>query len=490
MPKSLFELKLEDSPIPQAMDVYYEQVAALVRTDPNQKIALTNNLVDFPMRRDTRLFNAYVARAFADRSISRGSPIATGEQFLGPANINDRFSRQYEVLINQAMAGVKLDLDQEALNRVEESERRVYELEGGLNTLIDTVLIEWGEHHATHLGGLTEDEIALRQVAWLDIHRLSRRIQVLTGRIDRELAQQELIVERTGSEEDTQIYRTYNALRNSKVFLPDNPYIETEAGLDEVKLSNPLIVGTNPSWADEGADVDAIIDWDNFLDNEGSRGFAITRTSQETDFHERKWSARAKVRFGFFFSASVKASEHTKMTETLSDTMSIGMNFDRIGEIWIRRGDWYDSSIFELPKIRQILERKPRLAANLRYSVSSLLIGRGFKLSTEFDRAESYDYYRNFQMSGSAKVLNIFPIGSGSVNDTRTRVTSDDANKTVTFTDNEEVVRLIGFKVDEMHNVVSDSEIRMDNNEFTNTEELKSYINTKLGVSLESISKE
>ena len=194
MTTSLFELKLEDSPIPQAMEVYFEQVAALVRSGPNQKIALTNNIVNFPMREDTRMFNAYVARAFADRSISRGSPIDTGDQFLGPANVNDRFSRQYEILINLAMSEVKLDMSQETINRIEDSERKVWEHEEKLNDLIEEVLNDWQDHKREHLQGLSDKEIEIREIAWLDIHRLRRRIQTVVSRIDRELAFQEGLI--------------------------------------------------------------------------------------------------------------------------------------------------------------------------------------------------------------------------------------------------------------------------------------------------------
>src|SRR5687768_17580421 len=104
---NLFELKLEDSPFPQAMDVYYDQIAALVASPSRQKVALVSNISSFPIRKGTRLFNKYVARAFADRAIERGSPANTGgDLFLGPAGFADQFSSQYGVLLMRAIADV------------------------------------------------------------------------------------------------------------------------------------------------------------------------------------------------------------------------------------------------------------------------------------------------------------------------------------------------------------------------------------------------
>lgn len=463
MALQLFELKLEDSPIRQAMDVYFDEVDALVRSGPNQRIALTNNIVDFPIRAKTRLFNNYVARSFADRAISKGSPLDTGEKFLGPANTNDRFSHQYGVLLNRASTGIILDLPQTEKNLLDESNRSLEKYEDELNGLISEVLTDWEDHKSKHLQGLSEKEIQLRQIAWLDIHRLRRRIEVATAKIDRELAKQEAIIERVGTAEDTQIYHAYTELRNSRVAYPKFPHLEEEQGLDDLKMGNPLIVGTDPSWADVGAEVDAVADWDGFLQKDGARGFSIARDSKTENTHEKSWSVSASFRYGYFFSARLNAAEHTRTKQAISDTLSITFNFKRISEVWIRRGDWYDSSIFNLPKIRKILAKDKKLATNLRYSVSSLLIGRGFTMTLAFEHTDHYEYFRNQQMAGSAKLLNILPVGSGSVNETNTDLKDDEKSKTVTFADHKDVVRIVGFKVDQMHNLVSDEDVLIRN---------------------------
>lgn len=463
MPIDLFQLKLEESPIPQAMDVYFDQVEALVRSGPRQRIALTNNIVDFPIRLKTRLFNNFVARSFADRAISRGSPVDTGEKFLGPANTNDRFSHQYGVLLNRALVDISLDLPQTGANLIEESNRNINAYETELNDLIATVLADWTEHKEKELKGLSEKEVQLRQVAWLDIHRLRRRIELATAKIDRELAKQESVIERVGSAEDSQIYRAYTKLRNAQFAYPKFPYLEEEQGLDELKMGNPLIVGTNPSWADVGAEVDAVADWEEFLTKNGERGFTIHRNDQSARTHERQWSVSARFRYAWYFSARLNASEHTKMQQSLADSFSIKFNFKRISEIWIRRGDWYDSSLFALPRVTKILSKDKTLAANLQYSVASLLVGRGFSMELEFNTASHYEYFRNSQMSGSAKLLNILPVGSGSVNETTTEMRHHDANKTITFADGDDVVRMIGFKVDQMHDLLTPENVLVRN---------------------------
>jgi len=476
MPNNLFELKLADSPIPQAMDVYYDQVAALVKSGPNQKIALTNNIVDFPIRRKTRLFNNYVARSFADRAISRSSPVDTGEKFLGPANTNDRFSYQYGRLLNLAIAGIELSLSQEAQNKIEESKRLVEKYEENLNKLIESVLGDWEDHKAKNLQGLSDEDVELRQVAWLEVHRLRRRIEAELASIDRELAKQELVVETAGTPEDMQIYRAYTAFRNKRVAYPKYPQLESDRDLDEIKMGNPLIVGANPAWADVGADVDAVVDWEQFLEKDGSRGFSISRSDKTEETHEKKWSVSASYSYAYFFSANINASEHTRTAQAVGDTLAVTFNFRRLSEVWIRRGDWYDSSLFDLPKIKKILSKDAKLAANLRYSVAALLIGRGFTMTISFDHTEHYEYFRNQQLSGGAKILNIFPVGSGSVNETRTGLKDNAAEKSVTFTDEDDVVRIIGFKVDEMHQFSTDKSALQAAGIFPSVAELNAFL--------------
>jgi len=482
----IFKLKLEDSPFPQAMDVYYDQLDALVNSMDESKVALTSNLVDFPLREDTPLYNAYVSRAFADRCISVGSPMSIGEKFFGPANVNDRFSHQYEVLLNRAITSVNVSLDQAALNRIEEADREIVVLEDKLDELIDSVLDSWEQHKSEHLQDIDEDELEMRMVAWFDTHRLRRRIDSITKRIDRWTTVQETTIEGAGTPEDAQIYRTYNALRNSQVAYPKDPSTETKYELNPISMANVLRVGSNPAWADIGADVDVIADWQNILAAGGTRNFQIDRTTASVYTHERKWSASAKLRYGFFFSAKLKASEHTKLRDSISDSISVGLSFKRISEAWIRRGDWYDSSIFNLPKVRAILEKDRKLAMNLKYSVSALIIGRGLDLSLGFEHEEEHKYFRAFSASGSAKFLDVLPFGSGSVNETTTRLETDDANKKISFKDDETVCRLLGLKLDVMHDLLDDREVLDQNLIFETQSELEAHVKSRFNLNEET----
>ncbi|HFD4036248.1 TPA: hypothetical protein ACF3XN_003399 [Vibrio parahaemolyticus] len=473
----LFELKFSESPFKQAMDVYYDQFEELVNAGSSYKIVLTSNIVDFPIRQMTPMYNSYIGRAFGDRCISSGSPKGVEEKFLGPANVNDRFSVQMGILLNKAISSVNVGLDQASQNKIEESERRLNKFEDSLNELIADVLSEWEVYKATHLQNMTEDEISIRMTAWLEIHRLRRRIDVATGRIDRELTFQEQVIAGVGNDEDSHIYRAYNAWRNSQVAFPKSPELESKYKLDPIKMGNPLLVGTNPSWADVGADVDSLADWDNFLTVDGVRAFSISRTDTTTNTHERSWSASATFRYKYFFSARVSAAEHTRMKNTIIDSSSVKMEFKRISEVWLRRGDWYDSSLFSLPKIVTILKKNKKLSANLKYSVSSLIVGRGFNLTLAFNNNNHYEYFRDFSASGSAKILNVFPVGRGTVNENTTKIMDHEATKSVSFVDSPSLCRLLGFKVDEMHQLLSDEEALTELGLFNfESEEFENYI--------------
>ncbi len=478
----LFKLKMNESPFPQAMDIYYDQLDALVNAQGGSKLALTSNLVEFPLREETPLYNSYVSRAFADRAVKEGSPATLKERFMGPVNTNDRFSSQFGVLLNRAVAQIDTNLDQGARNRIDEARGEIRVVEEKLDQVIKEVLEEWEEHKKQFLSGLSDKEIEMRMVAWFDIHRLRRRVFSLNMEIDRWLTVQETTIEGAGTPEDAQIYRTYNAWRNSRVALPKDPKTEIDYELDVVKIGNFLLTGRNPSWADMGAEVDALADWHSILNLTGSRKFTIDRNSASIDTHEKKWSASASFRYGWFFSARISASEHTKMQNALSDSLSLGMSYQRISEIWIRRGNWYDSSLFGLPKIEKILKNDQKLAANLKYSVSALIVGRGLDFSLQFASNEHYSYFRSFSASGSAKFLNIIPFGSGSVNETTTKLRTDDKSKAVSFLDDNKVCRLLGFKFDTMHNLIDDQEILEKNGIFVSSDRLEAHIRDAFNV--------
>src|SRR6202041_305723 len=161
---NLFELKLEDSPFPQAMDLFYEQLAALVSSPSRQKVALVSNLTTYPMRKTTRLWDKYVTRSFADRTIEAGSPEQTSDIFLGPASYDDQFSSQYLVLLNRAMAGIDLQLPQEKRNEIELSRRRVSETNGQIDKLYKDILDGWNDFKKQYFPGKMDDDLIMERV--------------------------------------------------------------------------------------------------------------------------------------------------------------------------------------------------------------------------------------------------------------------------------------------------------------------------------------
>lgn len=455
----LFEMKIQESPIPLAMDMYFEQLRGLIQVPTKQKFALTSNLVTFPLVQNSRLFNKYVARSFSDRAIELGSPEAVDEVFTGPANINDRYSHQYKLLLDKAMHGVELELSDRDQKDLRESREAIEKLEIELADLYDEAADQWDLYKKEHYPGKTEEQLVLESISWMNGSRLGRRLDALAMQIDRELAKQERLISRVGDENATTIYTLYSNYMNSLVYLPKSSEIEALYKLDEIKLADPRITRNSRAWADPGAVVDPIIDFDSFLTQDGSRGFDLHKDVAVSNTHDREWSATASFRYSWFFSTTVNVSEHRRLAETLSDTKRISFNFKRIDQVWISRGDWYSSSLFDLEPIKKILKKDKKLAAILKYSVSSVIIGRGMSLKINFGKQTNSDYFFNRTMSGSAKILNIFPVGRGSVNDTTTSTTNMKEENSVLFQDGDLVTRLLGLTVDDTNMNIADRDI-------------------------------
>jgi|GEM_PF-5472029 len=475
---NLFELKLEDSPFPQAMDLYYEQLAALVRTPSRaSKVALVSNISTCPIRKGTRLFNKYVTRSFADRSIERGSPESTLDNFLGPADFTDQFSSQYGVLLDRVSIGIDLRLSPEKRADLELSRRRVKEVDVEIDKVYDEVIASWVLFRDKTFPGKTDDELIMERIAWFSSHRLARKLDTLLTEVDRELTLQQQLVETVGDADSSLIYKLKNNLLNSVVYYCKSWELEEALKLNELHMADPLKVDRAGSkgWADRGTEIDTITDFDQFLSLQGSRALSIELNQQTTSLHERSWSASASYSYGWFFTATANASEHSRLAQSLKNSVKVRFGFERIDQLWIRRGDWYSSALFQTAPVVAALGKDPKLAARLKYVVSSIIVGRGLNLSIEFERESESSYFHSFAASGSASILGIIPLGGGNASGQDQRTEYDKKNKAVHFIDDAQLTRLLGFTVEPLHDVVADEDVRKTGGKFISAAELEEF---------------
>ena len=467
----LFELKLTDSPFPQAMDIYYDQLSGLVNCPSKQKVALVSNLSLFPIRPTTRLYDKFVSRSFADRSVETGSPEAIPSTFLGPASFADAFSSQYKVLLDRAMASVDVKMAPEQRVELELSRRRVAETQAQQDALLDLIFSEWEKFKTAHYSGKDDDDLILERISWFSTHRLARQLESFMGQVDRELTLQQAIADKVGDEETSLIYRLSNNYANDTVYLCKVWQLEEARKLDELAMSDPLKMLGSIAWADKGLDIDSIIDFDAFLKLPGLHALDIGRNLTTTSSHEQSWGASASFHFNTFFSGNVNAEEHTKMTASLKDTMNLHFGFDRIDQVWIKRGDWYSSALFNLPSVQKLLSADKRLASSLKYVVSSIIIARGLKLKLAFDHVEQASYFHQYSAGGSASILGIIPVGSGQAGGTDQSTSFLEKEKAVEFADDSQLSRILGFTVEKLHDIRTDEQLRTDHGLFLSAAE-------------------
>lgn len=463
------EIKVADSPIPNAIDQYYSFLFQLLRPTNKQDIALNSTCVTFDIVKKAHLYTQGVFRAFADRTIG----ISPTNFEPGAGNIGDRFSERYVDMINLILATLDTELKPEDVDKITSHKKTIGELETDLGqTYIDMVSL-WNRYMDVNRITKDDKDYLEKMVAYYNTFSFANKIKNSRNEILTHYIAIDNIRQRAYPDDETRelsnIYR-FCFDEGYKMIRPYEWRLETENGYDEIKLAQAWVYGNigNGSF-DIGQEVLPSGDLELFLDRDGKRGFSITKGAVSSETHEAHWHTSGSAKWGFF-SASVDVDHTNKWTSLINKTNKIEISFDNLSEYWVRRGRWYNSTIFDFTAVKDYLKKNPLLATKLSYAITSVLIGRGLKISLTFDDTNEFNEWSTLN-TGAGGGLSIFGIGA-SGNNTYNRSdfkhTVDTLNKSVTFFDGADHTRLLGFRVEKLFDL--DEKERA--NEFLTWEEI------------------
>lgn len=445
------EIKVADSPIPNAIDQYYSFLFQLLRPTNKQDVALNSTCVTFDIVKKAHLYTQGVFRAFADRTIG----ISPTNFEPGAGNIGDRFSERYVDMINIILSNVDTELKPEDVDKITSHTKSIGELETELSkTYIDMVTL-WNKYmEVNHISKEDKDYLE-KMVAYYNTFSFANKIknsrnEILSHYIAINNVRQKAYPD-NDSRELSNIYK-FCFDEGYKMIRPYEWRLETENGYDEIKLAQAWVYGNigNGSF-DIGQEVLPSGDLELFLEREGKRGFSIAKGASSAETHESHWHTSGSAKWTFF-SASVDADHADKWTSLINKNNKIEISFDNVAEYWVRRGRWYNSTIFDFKVVKEYLKSNPLSATKLSYAITSVLIGRGLKITLTFDDTNEFNEWSSSSV-GTGGGFSIFGIGA-SGNNTYSRSdfnhTVDTLNKSVTFFDGSDHTRLLGFRVEKL----------------------------------------
>lgn len=187
------------------------------------------------------------------------------------------------------------------------------------------------------------------------------------------------------------------------------------------------------------------------LDLQGARDVTVDNTSSAQHNHDQEWHGSASGGWSVF-KASASASSESHFRQSLSNLESIKIECDYLGEYWIRRRDWFDSTIFENKYVKEYLKNHPKTGALMALCISSAFIVRGLRIIYKFKSTSDTTIWSSWSAGGSGGFsccgisFGMSGGGSGSKYD---KVVNE-KERTVTFLDGPNVCRLIALRASDL----------------------------------------
>jgi hypothetical protein len=445
------EIKAAESPIKNALDHYYSFLVDLFPPSKGQRLALNSTSVTFDILKDSSLYNEYVFRAFADRTIV-ASPTKFEPIAMGPGNISNRFSYSYIELLRRLARDLDSKLTQEAKDQIKLIERDIKASRVELDNEYKDMITRWIEYKKAE--GIKDDDPYLldKQTAFYNTYNFAERIKQIKNDISDKLMDIDIIRDRGYPDDDARqimLFMRYATLSQYLMTRPTTPMLEAKLKYDEVRIAQMWIY-ENLAYFETSVEVKPSGFLDRFIENVGEKSFKVIKQANATHQHDVDWHTSASGGWGFW-KARVNTDYEKHVRESITKIQSVEVGFKNISEYWVRRGQWYSNTIFDFARTQTLLKKNPTLAANLAQVVSSVIIGRGMWVKFYFQDQNDYKEWDKLSISGGVG-YDFFGMTTanlaGSYNESNINTYFNNTEKSVTFTDSETHCRLVGFKID------------------------------------------
>jgi hypothetical protein len=438
-------ISVADSPLKQALDIYYDNIIKLAQGfGDKDRMLINNTITSFDISQDTPYFNEELFRAFADR-VFKDSPENLS------SNRADRFSVHYERLIRAAAAKIDRQYDR-IIHDVDDLQKKVEDQTTKLTNRINSINKQWNDLAKTM--GLQPSDIdyELKYTSYLEQIRYADQIGQYSDNID--MLSSGIDAVRRGSYTPKQqlLLDCINELsRTKKVARPLRPNFErTVKNVTEFTFADPTyraesIMDISPSAYPLG-------DLVKFLKEGGQRTVTIGKTATNVEQHDKSWSAGGSARFSIFgigIGGGAGGSGSSSYRQQIDSASSIAITYANMAEYFVDRGLWFDPSIFQDDELVKILSKIPGFD-RLQYVSKSLIIGRGTTIVFKFNNAVDTTQWskQSFQASGGVSIFGYGFGGSGSSSSYDYSLEISGDKKTVTFRDDPQLVRLVAVRLE------------------------------------------
>ena len=450
----VLDIPINKSPLPAALDMMYDFVAGISGVQPNStdKIALFGTIVTMDIQKTARLYNDYLFRGFADRSI-RVSPAP----MQGAADLTDRYSYRFRDMVRLIVAGLDTSLDHAAQQQIELHQATIRSVDKERDSWLDQIYAAWGaEMQRLGLDPTKLDtDPAMRErylerwVIFAKQRRFAQRLRTFTEALEDAEERISSIRIRAYPDDEARVLTLLNRRASAyRVIRPKSPELELKYGWDEITIQNPEYEDLEDIF-DIGPLVESLSEPSAIFAGSGARSYQVKTSSTVTNNHDNSWGASGGGGFMSFISGSFSASGESHFRSTVERVRQIDISFEHVARLEASRGSWYASDIFDGDRVQAFLANSPTLRQKLALLTTALVVGRGLQLKLYFkDRSDVHEWGRTASSGSGGVRIGGFRIGGGGGRGSSWESRKiDEAEQSVTFTDGSDVCRLLGAVV-------------------------------------------
>lgn len=482
------DIPIDKSPMPAALDMFYDFVKQLFPVHPNDRIGILGTALTYDIHKIARLYNDYVVRAFADRTVTV-SPIAA----QGAGDRADRYSERFVEMLGLILAGLDVEMSPADQAQVDRHQAAIDAISTDRDAWLTQIDVDWNaamvrlgiDPSKIDTDEATRNRYYLEHTLFLTQRHYDERLNGANGfntRIrDRELKIRSIRLRAFPDDDTRQIYNLYDYYLQARIIRPKRPELEIKYKWDEFTIQDPRFFSM-PAVFDIGPGVDSIIDPRAILTGKGARGYAVDTNHKETHAHDRDWNVSGSGSYMWFIRGDINANSASHFRSSISRIRSISVGLEYAGELQIVRDNWFASTIFDTKRVKDYLKNAPILARKLSMLTTGLLIGRGLTLTLQFADASDVHEWGSSTAGGSGGVsLFGYSFGGGGGGTTSfDNHTIDTAKQTVTFKDSSDVCRLLGVRVTKLDTGAPFSEVLSDSRPLRDIPELLQHAEESL----------
>jgi hypothetical protein len=449
------EIPINESPLPAALDAYYDFVKDIAKPGGADRLGIFGTITNYDIHPLARLYNDYVVRAFADRTV-RTSPMSS----LGIGDLAERYSARYVDMLRLLVASLDSSLPDAAVEQIRRHSTTINVLSSDRDTWLDGFEVGWAAE-MTRLGidyNKIDTDPAVQKryfeerVIYMKLRKYSDRLYGPDG-FNTKIEQEELAIESIRitsypDDESRQLVALYKNSKSYETIRPRRPELEVKYGWDEFTIEDERFRNMHDIF-DIGPMLESIVDPRVILNGKGARGYSVKTSSTVTNNHDNDWHVSGSASYGFFIKGEFGTANSSHFRSTVDKIREVAINFEHIGMLDVSRGGWFSSQVFDFKRVQEYLRKNPILTQKLHFLTTSLVVARGLSLKLYFKDASDVQEWGTTTTSGGGG-FTIFGVGfggGGGGSSSWEKRQINQAEQSVTFADDSKVCRLLGVKV-------------------------------------------